>query len=153
MTWLTLNAPPLTLINPQDRPLALSVMGLLHYRLPEVAVTGPRRVAGQPADGYERLLRRLLGIAGDQPPLIRPEKRDQAIAGIWALLSHVNDRRQAEMLALYYGLATEPTRPLTFAQAGSVYDLTAAQARRLCRQAEAHLRADPALAELLRQLA
>jgi hypothetical protein len=145
MTWLTLNAPPLTLINPEDRPLALGVMGLLHYRLPEAT-------ARPPADGYERLLRRLLDVAGDQPPLIRPEKRDRAIAGTWALLSQVRDRRQAEMLALYYGLAAEPTRPLTFAQAGSVYDLSAAQARRLCRQAEAHLQANPGLAELRREL-
>jgi hypothetical protein len=152
MTWLTLNAPPLTLINPEDRPLALGVMGLLHYRLPEAAARPPRRGARPPADGYERLLRRLLDVAGDQPPLIRPERRDRAIAGTWALLRQVRDRRQAEMLALYYGLAAEPTRPLTFAQAGSVYDLSAAQARRLCQQAEAHLRAHPGLAELRREL-
>jgi hypothetical protein len=150
MTWLALDAPPITLIHPDHRPLALGVMGLLRYRLPESAHA--RRGSTRGGDGYERLLRRLFEVDEAAPPLIRPEKRDAAVAGVWALLSQVPERREAEMLALYHGLAVEPTRPLTLAQAGSVYSLTADQARRLCQHAEAHLRELPGLAALRRQL-
>jgi hypothetical protein len=152
MTWLALDAPPITLIHPNHRPLALGVMGLLRYRLPEVT-TRPSRARGPWSDGYERLLRRLYGLDDEAPAVIQPARREVAIAGVWRLLAGIADRRRAEMLALYHGLAVEPTRPLTYAQAGSVYELNAGQARRLCQAAEADLRADPGLADLRRQLA
>jgi hypothetical protein len=152
MTWLALDAPPITLIHPDHRPLALGVMGLLRYRLPE-ASERPRASGRRWTDGYERLLRRLFDLDDDAPPVIRPDKRIAAIAGVWALLAGIADRRRSEMVALYYGLAVEPTRPLTYAQAGSVYELTADQARRLCQSAEADLRADPGLDQLRQQLA
>jgi hypothetical protein len=152
MTWLALDAPPITLIHPQDRPLALAVMGLLRYRLAQPGA-GPRRASGAATDGYERLLRRLLDLADGDPPLITAENRDRVISGVWGLLNQIDDRRQAEMLALYHGLAVEPTQPLTYAQAGSVYDLTAAQARRLCQRAVVNLRANGGLAALRERLA
>ncbi|MCC6629506.1 MAG: hypothetical protein IT340_19170 [Chloroflexi bacterium] len=151
MTWLALDAPPITLIHPDHRPLALGVMGLLRYRLPENAHA--RRSTSRWGDGYERLLRRVCEVGDEAPALIRPEKRDVAVAGVWALLNQLGDRRQAEMVALYYGLAVEPTRPLTLAQAGSVYSLTPAQARRLCLAGETALRTSSGLAGLRRQLA
>jgi hypothetical protein len=151
MTWLALDVPPITLIHPDHRPLALGVMGLLRYRLPENAHA--RRTGSRWSDGYERLLRRVCQVGEDEPALVRPEKRDAAVAGVWALLNQVSDRRQAEMLALYYGLAVEPTRPLTLAQAGSVYDLTPARARRLIVSGEAALRSSAGLAALRRQIA
>jgi hypothetical protein len=130
MTWLALDAPPITLIHPDHRPLALGVMGLLRYRFPEV-VDRPRRARGPWSDGYERLLRRLYDLDDGSPAVIRPEQREVAIAGVWRLLAGIADHRRAETLALYYGMAVEPTSPLTYAQAGSVYELSAGRARRL----------------------
>ena len=153
MTWLALDAPPITLIHPDHRPLALGVMGLLRYRLPEVAARPHQPRGPWSGMGNERLLRRLFQLNDEALAVIGPQRREVAIAGVWRLLAGIADRRRAEMLALYHGLAVEPTRPLTYAQAGSVYDLTAAQARRLCGAAEADLRAAPGLAELRQQLA
>ena len=110
MTWLALDAPPITLIHPDHRPLALGVMGLLRYRLPE-ASERPRLSGRRWSDGYERLLRRLADLDDVAPAVIRPEKRETAIAGVWvvgaifagALVGGVGGFALGSVKTLFYG--------------------------------------------------